>query len=129
MIAGGPTTETSTRRLDQWLWFARLVKSRSLAGRLCAEGAVSVNQIAARKPNHSIRIGDMVIVPQGPFRRTVRVLALGTRRGPATEARQLYEESATPVRLSEPAPEWTPLLADPESESDTQAIIPSRSRL
>ena len=129
MIAGGPTTETCTRRLDQWLWFARLAKSRSLAGRLCAEGAVSVNQIAARKPNHSIRIGDMVIVPQGPFRRTVRVLALGTRRGPATEARQLYEESATPVRLSEPAPEWTPLLADPESESDTQAIIPSRSRL
>ena len=129
MIAGDRSTETSSRRLDQWLWFARLVKSRSLAGRLCAEGTVSVNQAAVRKPNHAIRTGDIVIVPQGPFRRTVRVLALGTRRGPALEARQLYEESAAPVLLSEPAPEWTPLLADPESESDAQFISPSRSRL
>ena len=122
-------TGTPTRRLDQWLWFSRLVKSRSLAGRLCAEGAISVNQAAARKPKHSIRIGDIVIVPQGPFRRTVRVLALGTRRGPASEARQLYEESAAPMRLSEPILEWTPLLADPESESDAQVISPPRSRL
>ncbi len=129
MIAGDRSTETSSRRLDQWLWFARLVKSRSLAGRLCAEGTVSVNQAAVRKPNHSIRIGDIVIVPQGPFRRTVRVLALGTRRGPAIEARQLYEESAAPVRLSEPAPVWTPLLADPEPGSDAPAISPSGSRL
>jgi ribosome-associated heat shock protein Hsp15 len=129
LIAGDLATETSTRRLDQWLWFARLAKSRSLAGRLCAEGAISVNQAAARKPNHLVRIGDIVIVPQGPFRRTVRVLALGTRRGPATEARQLYEESAAPVHLSKPILEWTPLLAGPESESDAQVISPSRSRL
>ena len=129
MIAGDRSTETSSRRLDQWLWFARLVKSRSLAGRLCAQGAVWVNQAAVSKPNHSIRIGDIVIAPQGPFRRTVRVLALGARRGPAIEARQLYEESAAPVRLPEPAPEWTPLLADPEPASDAPATSPSRSRL
>jgi ribosome-associated heat shock protein Hsp15 len=128
LITGDRSTETSSRRLDQWLWFARLVKSRSLASRLCAQGAVWVNQAAVRKPNHSIRIGDIVIVPQGQFRRSVRVLALGTRRGPAIEARQLYEES-TPVRLSEPAPEWTPLLADPEPASDAAATSPSRSRL
>lgn len=129
MIAGDRSTETASRRLDQWLWFARLVKSRSLAGRLCTEGAVSVNQAAVRKPNHSIRIGDIVIVPQGPFRRTVRVLALGTRRGPAIEGRQLYEESAAPARLSESAPEWTPLLADPDPGSDAPATSPSGSRL
>ena len=129
MIAGDRSTETSSRRLDQWLWFARLVKSRSLAGRLCAEGAVSVNQAAVCKPNHATRIGDVVIVPQGPFRRTVRVLALGARRGPAIEARQLYEESSTPVRLSEPPLEWTPLLADPEPASEAAATNPSGSRL
>lgn len=129
MIADDRSTETFSRRLDQWLWFTRLVKSRSLAGRLCAEGAVSVNQATVRKPNHAVRIGDIVIVPQGPFRRTVRVLALGTRRGPAIEARQLYEESAAPVRLSEPAPEWTPLLADPEPGSNAGVISPSGSRL
>jgi ribosome-associated heat shock protein Hsp15 len=129
LTTGDRSTETFSRRLDQWLWFARLVKSRSLAGLLCTQGAVWVNQAAVRKPNHSTRIGDIVIVPQGPFRRTVRVLSLGTRRGPAIEARQLYEESATPVRLSELAPEWTPLLADPEPASDAAATSPSKSRL
>jgi ribosome-associated heat shock protein Hsp15 len=129
LIVGDPAPGTSSRRLDQWLWFARLVKTRSLAGRLCAQGAVGVNQAAVRKPNHSIRIGDVVIVPQGPFLRTVRVLALGTRRGPAVEARQLYEESAAPVRLSEPIAEWTPLLADPEPGGDAQATNPPTPQL
>ncbi len=100
------------RRLDQWLWFARLVKSRSLAARLCAAGAVTVNGIAARKANHPVRIGDAVAAPRGAVRRTVQVSALGTRRGPATEARLLYQEAGDPVRLVEPKPAWTPLLED-----------------
>jgi ribosome-associated heat shock protein Hsp15 len=79
---------------------------------LCASGAVTANGIAALKPNHLVRIGDIVIVPQGPFRRTVRVLALGMRRGPAAEARQLYDETAAPARLSDLVPAWEPLLAD-----------------
>ena len=127
MNGGDHRTEISSRRLDQWLWFARLVKSRSLAARLCAEGAVSVNQASVRKPNHLIRIGDILIVPQGAYLRTVRVLALGTRRGPAIEARQLYEESAEPVRLSELIPEWTPLLADTEPRSDAPSSGARRS--
>jgi ribosome-associated heat shock protein Hsp15 len=106
-----------SRRLDQWLWFARFVKSRSLAARLCAGGAVSVNGVTANKANHMVRIGDAIAVPQGPYCRTVRVLALGTRRGPAPEARGLYEETAAPVRLSELAPAWTPLLADDDPPS------------
>jgi ribosome-associated heat shock protein Hsp15 len=105
------------RRLDQWLWFARLVKSRSLAGRLCATGAVTLNGVAVRKPNHMVRIGDAIGAPQGGIQRTVRVLALGSRRGPATEARLLYAEIAAPVRLSDLAPAWEPLLqaTDPET--------------
>jgi ribosome-associated heat shock protein Hsp15 len=87
-----------------------LVKSRSLAARLCATGAVTVNGIAVRKPNHVLRIGDILAAPQGAFCRTVRVLSLGTRRGPASEARKLYEESAAPVHLSDHRPAWTPLL-------------------
>jgi ribosome-associated heat shock protein Hsp15 len=59
-----------------------------------------------------IRIGDIVIVPQGAFRRTVRVLELGTRRGPAIEARLLYDEAAAPVPLSRLGSAWEPLLAD-----------------
>ena len=102
----------ASRRLDQWLWFARLVKTRSLATRLCMAGAVSLNRSPVRKPNQMVRIGDVVVTPQGAFQRTMRVLALGTRRGPASEARLLYEEIAAPVRLADLAPAWEPLLSE-----------------
>jgi ribosome-associated heat shock protein Hsp15 len=101
-----------SRRLDQWLWFARLVKSRSLAARLCTAGAITVNQVTIRKANHMVRIGDTIAVPQGTFRRSVRLLGLGVRRGPAAEARRLYEEIAAPVHRSKLIPAWTPLLAE-----------------
>jgi ribosome-associated heat shock protein Hsp15 len=99
-------------RLDRWLWFARFVKSRSLAARLCSAGTIDVNGAAVRKANYIIRVGDVVAVQQGAFRRTLRVLALGVRRGPAPEARLLYEETGAPVRLAELAPAWTPLLVN-----------------
>jgi ribosome-associated heat shock protein Hsp15 len=100
-----------SRRLDQWLWFARLVKTRSLAARFCASGAVAVNGAVANKPSHALRIGDAVALPQGRLQRTVRVSGLGTRRGPTAEARLLYEEAAAPAPLSAPAA-WAPLLED-----------------
>lgn len=105
-------------RLDQWLWFARFLKSRSLAGRLCAAGLVSVNGAPVKKPNHQLRVGDLVLVPQGPWQRSIRVLALGARRGPAAEARLLYEETAAPKRLADLAPSWAPLLDDAEDQAD-----------
>jgi ribosome-associated heat shock protein Hsp15 len=112
------SAETSGRRLDQWLWFARFVKSRSFAARLCVSGAVTVNGMAVRKSNHMLRIGDILIVPQGPLCRTVRVLSFGARRGPASEASKLYEENAAPVDRSALAASWTPLLADDQPPSD-----------
>ena len=116
MSAGDRHPAGASRRLDQWLWFARLVKTRSLATRLCTAGAVSLNRAAVRKPNQMVRIGDIVVAPQGAFQRTVRVLALGARRGPASEARLLYEEIAAPVRLADLAPAWEPLLSEEGSE-------------
>lgn len=100
--------EKSSRRLDQWLWFARFAKSRSLAARLCADGAVAVNGIAVSKANHAVRAGDSVTVMLRGWQRTVRVVGLGTRRGPATEARTLFEETASAQRADAPA--WEPLL-------------------
>jgi ribosome-associated heat shock protein Hsp15 len=117
LSGNGSPSDIETRRLDQWLWFARLAKSRSLAARLCAAGGVTVNGAAVGKPNYPVRIGDIVIAPQAAFRRTLRVLALGTRRGPALEARLLYEELAAPVRLSDLAARWVPLLEDGDTPS------------
>ena len=108
--------ERTKARLDQWLWFARFVKSRSLAARLCAAGAVAVNGSPVKKANHLIRVGDIVLVPQGGWQHTVRVAALGMRRGPAAEARLLYEEAALSVRLADLAPAWMPLLGADEPE-------------
>lgn len=105
-------SDTASRRLDQWLWFARLAKSRSLAARLCAAGQVAVNGQPVTKAGHMVCAGDAVSVPQGGLRRLVRVEALGTRRGPAAEARLLYEETSAPLPLRLPI-EWVPLLAEP----------------
>jgi ribosome-associated heat shock protein Hsp15 len=104
--------ERAKTRLDQWLWFARFAKSRSLAARLCAAGAVAVNGATAKKPNQAVRVGDVVVVAQGGWQRTVRVSALGLRRGPAAEARTLYQEEAAALRLRDAAPEWVPLLEE-----------------
>ncbi len=117
MSESGRTPAPPSRRLDQWLWFARLVKSRSLAGRLCAAGAVTLNGVTVRKPNHTVRSGDAIAATQGGFRRTLRVLSLGSRRGPAAEARLLYEEITAPVRLSDVTPGWEPLLQDDDTFS------------
>jgi ribosome-associated heat shock protein Hsp15 len=113
-----PTGEAASLRLDKWLWFARLTKSRSLAARLCEAGAVAIAGRAARKPHHPVRIGDVVTVPQGRLIHTVHVAALGTRRGPATEARQLYLEP-NPPRQQLGREAWTKLLDDSVDDEAT----------
>jgi ribosome-associated heat shock protein Hsp15 len=64
------------------------------------------------KVNHILRTGETITLQQGAVCRTVRVLALGERRGPASEARLLYEEAAPPVYQPKLTPFWTPLLFD-----------------
>ena len=118
--SGSP--EPTSRRLDQWLWFARLTKSRSLASSLCTAGAIILNGVVVRKARHLIRVGDIIVVPHGILSRTIRVKALGARRGPAIEAQSLYEEGAASAGVSELDPPWKPLLADNQPES----IFPSR---
>jgi ribosome-associated heat shock protein Hsp15 len=124
LIASDTAQERAKTRLDQWLWFARFVKSRSLAARLCAAGAVTINGGAVTKPNHTVRVGDVVILPQGGWQRTVRVLALGMRRGPASEARLLYGEAAAALRLSTVPSEWVPLLDPGETENMGSPPLP-----
>jgi ribosome-associated heat shock protein Hsp15 len=115
-LNSGETPASASRRLDQWLWFARFAKSRSLATRLCASGQVAINGVSVKKPDRAVHAGDVVAFPHGSYRRTVRVLALGLRRGPAPEASTLYEEAAARLRLSDAAPAWVPLLDDAEPE-------------
>ena len=97
-------------RLDKFLWFARLARTRSAAARLCAEGRVAIAGIAALKPHQPVRIGDWITVEQGRWRRRLRVTGLGERRSGAADARRLYEEPEPPQPIArEP---WIALLEE-----------------
>ncbi len=81
-----------TLRLDKWLWQARFFKSRATASKLCAEGSVRVDGRPVGKAHYAVKPGDVLTFPQGPHIRVVKIVALGVRRGPAPEARALYED-------------------------------------
>lgn len=86
------SANTTAIRIDKWLWTARLFKTRALAAEAVAGGKVKVNGERV-KPARTVRPGDELRVHIGPFERVVRVRAVAGRRGPATEAALLYEES------------------------------------
>ena len=98
--------------LDKWLWAARLYKTRSLAAEETAKGRVAVNDLPA-KPARELRVGDRIVVRQGPTQRTLQVLALSAVRGPAPVAQLLYAETAQSVADRERAAEARRLAPEP----------------
>jgi len=87
---------TETIRVDKWLWYARFFKSRTLASRAVAAGGVRINSERVLKSHGSVKPGDVLTFAQGRDIRVVRVVNVGERRGPAPEARGLYEDLAPP---------------------------------
>ena len=85
-------------RIDKWLWAARLLKTRSLAAEAVKGGRVHVDGQRV-KPSREVGPGDRVEVAIGQVRRTVVVLGVAQRRGPASEAAMLYDE--TPESIAE----------------------------
>ena len=81
-------------RIDKWLWAARFFKTRSLATEAVDGGKVEVNGERA-KPSKAIKLGDGLRVRLGPYEHVLIVKALGERRGPASVAQGLYEETAS----------------------------------
>ena len=81
-----------TLRLDKWFWYARFIKSRSLATKLCNSGKVRVNGSLINKAHQSVAPGDVLTFPVGPNIRVIKIIKLGNRRGPAKEAQALYED-------------------------------------
>lgn len=79
-------------RIDKWLWAARFFKTRSLATEAVTGGKVHVND-ARVKPARELHVGDRVDITIGGLRRTVVVRGLAEKRGPATAAQALYEET------------------------------------
>jgi ribosome-associated heat shock protein Hsp15 len=89
------TNESGAERLriDKWLWAARFFKTRSLAAEAVEGGKAHLNGVRV-KPAKTVCIGDELEIRIGPFQFIVIVCGLSSRRGPASEAAKLYQETA-----------------------------------
>ena len=92
----GQPAGQARQRIDKWLFFARLRKSRSLAAKSVEAGDVSVNGVVVRQPSHMLRPGDVVVLSLDRHDMVVKVLQPGERRGPYEEARLLYSDMTPP---------------------------------
>jgi ribosome-associated heat shock protein Hsp15 len=79
-------------RLDKFLWFARIVKTRALAQTLAGEGRLRISGRVVDRAHASVRVGDVLSFAMRGEVRVLRVEALPVRRGPPAEARALYTE-------------------------------------
>ena len=87
-------------RIDRFLFFIRLVKSRTLAHAIVEEGYVRIDGKRVEKPSEDVRVGSTIALPLRGKVRVLKVLSLPERRGPAPEARACYEE----LGIDEPKP-------------------------
>jgi ribosome-associated heat shock protein Hsp15 len=87
-------------RNDRFLFFIRLIKSRTLAQHVIEAGHVRIDGKRVEKPSDEVRVGSIVALPLHDQVRILRVLSLPVRRGPAAEARACYEE----LGIDEPSP-------------------------
>lgn len=85
-------------RLDKWLWYARFLKTRSLAVKLAGSGDLRLNGMPVSKASQNVKPGDVLTFPLGAHVRVIRILALAARRGPAPEAQSLYDDLDPPTR-------------------------------
>jgi ribosome-associated heat shock protein Hsp15 len=113
-------------RVDKWLWASRLLKTRSLAAEAVKGGRVQVNGQRV-KPSREVGPGDELEVTIGQVRRTVVVLGVAERRGPAKVAALLYEETPESVAARELAAERA-RLAPPPPGADLGARPTKRDR-
>jgi len=97
-------------RVDKWLWHARFFKTRSLASKIVGSGVVRLNSDKISKASVLVQKDDVLTFPQGERIRIIRVAEIGTRRGPAAEARGLYED------LTPPEPEKTATSSHPAAD-------------
>ena len=84
------------QRIDKWLFFARVVKSRSLAAKLVIAGRVRLNGDKTTQAADQVKVGDVLTMTLDRRIVIYKVLDPGSRRGPAEEARRLYDDLSPP---------------------------------
>ena len=99
------------QRIDKWLFFARLVKSRSLAQKLVEGGSVTLNGSACRSASQMLKPGDRLLIRLDRHVCVIEMVMAGERRGPAPEAQALYIDHTPPPPPRDAAPQG--LVAEP----------------
>lgn len=84
------------QRADKWLWFARAAKTRALAAKLVSAGHVRLNGRRMGDPGRGLLVGDVLTIALSRDVRVLKIAAFGERRGPAAQARLLYEDLTPP---------------------------------
>ena len=109
------------QRIDKWLFFTRAVKSRSLAAKLVVAGRVRINRDKAAQASDLVKPGDVLTITLDRSIHVWKVIGAGVRRGPAEEARKLYEDiSPPPVPKSEAVASAIPPLREAGSGRPTK---------
>ena len=109
----GADAQEKLLRLDKWLWYARFFKTRSAATNAISGGRFRLDGMVMNKPHRKALCGQVLTFIQGDRIRVIKITALGSRRGPTTEASLLYED-LTPAR---DAPQKTKRPKQPEFEA------------
>lgn len=112
-------TAAGSQRIDKWLFFTRVVKSRSLAQKLVLAGSVRINSEKIDQPAALVKPGDGVTIKLDRRVLVYRVLLPGVRRGPAEEARTLYED-LTPAPAARADQPVVPAQREPGSGRPTK---------
>jgi ribosome-associated heat shock protein Hsp15 len=98
-------TGADRQRIDKWLWFARLAKTRTAAQKLAISGRVRVNREKNESASRAVKVGDVLTVALESGVRILRIASSGERRGRAAEARLLYEDLTPPAPIAPATPE------------------------
>ncbi len=104
-------------RVDKWLWAARFFKTRSLASKAVNGGHVRLGD-SRIKPSRIVQVGDRLQIKRGVEEFTVDILALSSRRGPATVARTLYQETDESIACREADREQRRLVRAPAARPE-----------
>ncbi|TPI31403.1 RNA-binding S4 domain-containing protein [Mesorhizobium sp. B3-2-1] len=110
------------QRIDKWLFFTRAVKSRSLAAKLVVAGRVRINRDKAAQASDLVKPGDVLTITLDRRIFVWKVLGAGVRRGPAEEARTLYEDMSPPpaAAKADALPDAIPALREAGSGRPTK---------
>jgi ribosome-associated heat shock protein Hsp15 len=109
------------QRIDKWLFFSRAVKSRSLAAKLVVAGRVRINRDKASQASDLVKPGDVLTITLDRRIFVWKALSAGNRRGPAEEARTLYEDmSPPPAPKGDTLPDAIPALREAGSGRPTK---------